>query len=56
MAYEYIAEIIIGLVLIFIGVKLNMDSKAAHLVRLGLIIIGIVVFALGLLGLFAQFN
>jgi len=56
MAYEYIAEMIIGIVLIAIGIKLNIDSSVAHLVRLGLVIIGIVVFAIGLLGLFAQFH
>lgn len=56
MAYEYIAEMIIGIVLIGIGIKLDMESNIAHLVRLGLVIIGIVVFVLGLLGLFAQFH
>jgi hypothetical protein len=54
MAYEYIAELIIGIVLIAIGVKLDMDSPIANLVRLGLIIIGIVVLVLGIFGLFAQ--
>jgi len=54
MAYEYIAEIIIGIVLIYIGARLNMGGLIPNLVRLGLIIIGIVVFAVGILGLVAQ--
>lgn len=56
MAYEYVAEIIIGIVLIVIGIKLNMESPLAQLIRIGLIIIGIVVLAIGILGLFAQIH
>jgi len=48
MIYDYVPEIIIGIILLVVGVKLNMNAPIANLVRLALILIGLVLLAYGI--------
>jgi len=53
MTFEFAPQIIIGIILLVVGVKLNMDFPIANLIRIALILIGIVLIAFGVLGAFA---
>ena len=50
MAYDFIPQIIIGIILVIVGAKLNIDAKAAMIVRLALILIGLVILGYGIFG------
>ena len=54
MVYEWAPQIVIGIILIFVGARLNMDFPIANLIRLALILIGITIFGFGIFGLFDQ--
>ena len=56
MTYEFAPQIIIGIILLIVGVKLNMDFPIANLIRIALVLIGIVLMAYGVFGAFAQFH
>lgn len=51
MAYEAIPTTIIGIILLIVGIKLNMNSQAASIVRLGLILVGVVAIGFGIFGI-----
>lgn len=50
MIYDFIPQIIIGIILIVVGIRLNMNNTIADIVRLGLVLIGIVVLGYGVFG------
>jgi len=54
MEYGLIGVLIIGIVLLVTGVKLNMNAPIAHLIRLALVLIGLVVISIGVLGIFSS--
>ena len=56
MAYEWAPQIIIGIILLVVGVKLNMNFALANLIRLALILIGITILGFGIFGAFDQFT
>jgi len=48
MAYDFIPQIIIGIILIVVGARLNMNVPVATIVRLALILIGLVILGFGI--------
>ena len=56
MVYEYFPQIIIGIILLVVGVKLNMSFGLANLIRIALILIGLVILGYGIFGLFAPLH
>lgn len=56
MVYESIPLILIGIILLVVGIKLNMDIGIAQLIRLGMILIGVVILGYGIFGIFAPLH
>lgn len=56
MAYEWVPQIIIGIILIIVGIRLPLNFQIANLVRLGLVVIGLAILIWGILGAYAQFS
>lgn len=56
MGYDFVPQIIIGIILIFVGAKLNMSFPVANVIRLALILIGLVVLGYGIYGATSVFG
>lgn len=56
MVYEWVPQIIIGIILVIVGFRLPLDFVIANLVKLGLVVIGLAILIWGILGAYAQFS
>jgi len=56
LVYEWVPQIIIGIILIIVGIKLPLNTPIATMVRLALVIIGLAILAWGILGAYDQFS
>ena len=56
MAYEWVPQIIIGIILVIVGFRLPLDFGIANLVKLALVVIGLAILIWGILGAYAQFS
>jgi len=56
MTYDFIPQIIIGIILVIVGARLPLTFGIANLVRLGLVVIGLAILVWGILNASAQFS
>ena len=56
MTYDWVPQIIIGIVLAIVGAKLSLNFPIANLVRLALVVIGFAILVWGRSRAYAQFS